>query len=81
MEQKTDLDKPDIKHWLWQIIPPMVILAVLFGTTSGTSLVFLVGLFIFPVLISVISLIIKLFRFNKRKYFLLRPFLTIFSSQ
>ena len=52
-------------------------LGVLFAADSGTSLVFLTGLFIFPVLFSVISIIAKLFNFKKRKYYLVRPTLTI----
>ncbi len=65
------------KHWLFQTVPPLLMLSILFFTNNGSSLIFLSGLFILPVLISFVSIIGKLFRFKKRKYFLIRPFLTI----
>ena len=52
-------------------------LGVLFSTDKGTALVFITGLFVLPVLISVISLVIKLVFIKKRKYYLPRPLLTI----
>jgi hypothetical protein len=66
-----------LKHWLFQVIPPSLMLCVLLATTSGTSLVFLVGFFILPVLISLISIIVKLIFYKKRKHYLIRPILTI----
>ncbi len=68
---------PGMKHWLYQIVPPLFMLCVLFATSSGTSLVFLAGIFIIPVLVSFISIIVKLIFFKKRKYYLIRPLLTI----
>lgn len=65
------------KHWLLQIIPPSLMLGVLFSTTRGTSLVFIAGFLALPVLISLISIIVKLTSFRRRKYFLVRPLLTI----
>jgi uncharacterized membrane protein len=65
------------KHWLFQIIPPLLMLCVLFATAEATFLVFLVGILALPFLISVISIIVKLIKFSKRKYYLLRPSLTI----
>ena len=70
-------DKLGTKHWLFQVVPPSLMLCVLLTTTSGTSLVFLVGLFILPVLVSLISIIAKLIFLHKRKYYLVRPLLTI----
>lgn len=78
MDTENNLGKPDFKHWLFQTLPPLSMLAVLFATDNGTSLVFLVGLFIIPVFISLLSIFAKLFRFKKRKYFMVRPALTIF---
>ena len=66
-----------MKHWLYQIVPPLLMLCVLFSTSSGTSLVFLAGIFIIPVLVSLISIIAKLIFFKKRKHYLVRPLLTI----
>jgi hypothetical protein len=66
-----------VKHWLYQIIPPLLMLGILFSTDSGTALVFLAGTLIIPTLISAISIIVKLLKFKKRKYFLVRPLLTI----
>ena len=50
---------------------------VLFATNNGTALVFLSGLFLIPVLFSFISIIAKFIRYSKRKYYMLRPLLTI----
>lgn len=77
MDNENEVSKPDIKHWLFQIAPPLSMLGILFGTDSGTSLVFLAGLFLVPVFISLISILAKVFRFKKRKYFMIRPALTI----
>lgn len=66
-----------MKHWLLQVIPPMSMLGLLIATTSGTSLVFLVGLLILPVLFSLISIVAKLIFFKKRKHYLVRPLLVI----
>lgn len=66
-----------MKHWLFQIIPPSLMLCVFFATTSGTSLVFIVGFLILPVIVSLISIIAKLIFYKKRKHFLIRPVLTI----
>lgn len=65
------------KHWLLQVIPPMSMLGLLMATTSGTSLVFLAGFLILPVLFSLISIVAKLIRFKKRKHHLVRPLLVI----
>ena len=64
-------------HWLFQIAPPLLMLGILFSTNSGTALFFLAGLFVLPVIFSVISIIAKLIFFKKRKYYLPRPVLTI----
>lgn len=68
-----------MKHWFLQTIPPFLMLSLLFLTDKGTALVFLAGLFIIPVLISFLSIIFKLINLKKRKYYLLRPILTIVS--
>lgn len=52
-------------------------LAILFATDKGTALVFLAGIFILPVLISLFSIIYKLIFLKKRKHYLFRPVLTI----
>jgi hypothetical protein len=67
------------KHWLFQTIPPLLMFSVLFTTNNGTALVFISGFFLLPVLFSFISIIAKFIRYNKRKYYMLRPFLTIFN--
>ena len=66
-----------MKHWLLQAIPPSLMLCVFFTTTSGTSLVFITGFLVLPVVVSFISIIAKLIFFRKRKYYLIRPILTI----
>ncbi len=66
-----------VKHWLYQVIPPILMLCVLFTTDKGTALVYLTGIFILPVLISALSILVKLFKLKKRKYYLVRPLLTI----
>lgn len=65
------------KHWLFQTLPPLSILCILFLTDNGASLVFLTGIFFIPFIISIFSTIAKLIQFKKKKYFLLRPLLTI----
>jgi hypothetical protein len=78
MEQMdSDNEHLGTKHWLFQTVPPLLMLTILVFTKNGSSLVFLAGFFILPVLISFISILVKLIRFKKRKYFLLRPILTI----
>lgn len=74
-QQKNGI--PGLKHWLFQTAPPVLMLTVFLTTSSGPSLVFLTGLLILPVLISLISIIAKLIFFEKRKYYLARPALTI----
>lgn len=69
--------KPGLRHWMLQLLPPLSMFSVLAMTTSGTSLVFLTGFLLLPVLISLLSLIVKLVFFHKRKYYLARPLLTI----
>lgn len=64
-------------HWLYQFAPPLIMVSPLVWTSSGTSLVYLVGLLLLPVLISLVSIVVKLIRFRKKKYFLVRPLLTI----
>jgi len=68
---------PGMRHWLLQLIPPLLMLGLFFTTRSGTSLVFLAGLLVIPVVISVISIIAKLMVYRKRKYHLPRPLLTL----
>ena len=68
---------PGRKHWLLQTMPPLLMLGVFLATTSGTGLVFIAGFLILPVLFSLISILAKLIFFKKRKYFLLRPALTV----
>lgn len=74
---KNTTGKPGLRHWLLQLLPPLSMLSVLLMTTSGTSLVFLVGFLLLPVLISLLSLLVKLVFFRQRKYYLARPLLTI----
>ncbi|MDJ0708772.1 MAG: hypothetical protein QNJ14_00210 [Woeseiaceae bacterium] len=69
--------QPGLQHWLFQIVPPLTILVPLLGTRNGAGLVFLIGFFVIPVLISMISILFKLLAFKKRKYFLVRPVLMI----
>jgi hypothetical protein len=78
------MDSPDtnnktlgIKHWLFQVIPPLSTVGVLFATNKGSALIYLAGILVIPVLISFFSIIIKLIFFKKKKYFLIRPCLTI----
>jgi len=52
-------------------------LGILFTTNNGSSLVFIAGFFLLPVLISLISITAKLIFFSKRKYYLVRPLLTV----
>ena len=66
-----------IKHWLFQVIPPLSMLGVLFTTNKGSALIYLAGILVIPVLISFFSVIMKLIFFKKKKYFLIRPCLTI----
>ena len=68
---------PGWKHWLFQVVPPLLMLCLFLATSSGTSLVFMAGFLILPVLISLISIIAKLIFFKKRKYHLVRPALTV----
>ena len=60
-----------------QIVPPLLMFAILPMTTSGTALVYLSGLLLLPVLVSVISIVVKAIFFRKKKYHLVRPLLTI----
>ena len=64
-------------HWTFQILPPALILGTLFAAGNGVALVFLAAIFLIPVLFSFISIILKLFAFRSRKYYLLRPVLTV----
>jgi len=64
-------------HWALQILPPALILLTVMVAGNGTALVFLAGIFVIPVFVSFISIILKLFAFRSRKYYLLRPVLTI----
>ena len=66
-----------VRHWLFQIAPPTLILLTLFSTRNGAALVFLAGFFVIPVLVSLISIVLKLFAFRTRRYFLPRPALTV----
>jgi len=66
-----------MRHWLYQVVPPLLMLGILFTTTRGAALIFLAGIFVFPVFISIISIIAKLIFYRKQKYFLVRPLLTI----
>ncbi|MFT5395940.1 MAG: hypothetical protein ACI85N_001128 [Gammaproteobacteria bacterium] len=66
-----------VKHWLYQVIPPLLMLGILFSTDNGAALIFLMGILIIPALISALSIFVKLFKFKKRKHYLVRPLLTI----
>ena len=68
---------PGIRHWLFQIVPPLLMFGVLLTTRNGTSLVFVASFLLLPVLVSLISIIAKLIFFKKKKYHLIRPVLTI----
>lgn len=72
-----DKPAPGIRHWLFQIVPPLLMLLVFATTTSGSSLVFIAGFLVFPVLFSLISVIARLIFFSRKKYYLIRPLLTI----
>ncbi len=74
---EKDNRSPGMKHWLFQITPPSLMLCVFFTTTNGTSLVFIAGFLVLPVIVSLISIIAKLIFYKKRKYYLARPLLTI----
>ena len=52
-------------------------LGIFLATDKGTALIYIAGIFIIPVLVSLISIIAKLIYFKKRKYYLIRPCLTI----
>ncbi len=62
-------------HWVYQVMPP-VLLAFLF-TKNGPGLWFLMSIVFISGGISIISILIKLFKLHKNKEFLLRPALTI----
>jgi len=68
---------PGIRHWLFQVIPPLLMFGVLLTTRNGTSLVFVAGFLLLPVLVSLISIIARLIFFKRKKYYLVRPLLTI----
>lgn len=70
---------PGVKHWLFQLLPPLIVLGCILSTREGPNLIFLTGVLFLPALVSAISIIGKLILFNKRKYFLFRPLLTIFA--
>jgi len=55
----------------------LLMFGVLLTTTSGTSLVFITGFLLLPVLVSLISIIAKLIFIRKKKYYLVRPLLTL----
>jgi hypothetical protein len=57
-------EKPAMKHWLFQVIPPLLMLGVFV-------------LLLLPVLVSFVSIIVRLISFKRKKYFLVRPVLTI----
>ena len=65
------------RHWVFQVLPPLTILVPMLGTRNGPGLVFLIGFFVIPVLISLISILFKLIDLKNRKYFLVRPVLMI----
>jgi hypothetical protein len=67
----------NLKHWLLQILPPVLAFLILLMTANGPSLVFLVGFLVLPVLFSLISIIARLICFHRKKRFLVRPLLTI----
>lgn len=78
MSSESEVDfKPGLKHWLFQILPPLLMLVPMFITKDGTGFVFLAGIFIFPALISILSILFKLFSFRRKKYYFLRPILTV----
>ena len=61
-------------HWFYQIIPPLLLLLLFTrqgpGLWFATAVVFMLGF------ISIISILVMVFRFRKNKRFLLRPILT-----
>jgi len=72
-----DAPRLTLRHWLFQVLPPLIILVPLFATERGSAFVFLAGFFVIPAFISLLSILFKLLAFNRRKYFLLRPALTL----
>ena len=60
-----------VLHWIFQVAPPSLILVALFWNESGPGLVFVLGFFIIPVLVSLVSILLKLFDLRNRKYFML----------
>ena len=67
-----------VRHWVYQTAPPLLLLFTLYGTDRGGSLVYVAGFFAIPALVSVVSICFKLLDIRNRKYFLLRPGLTVF---
>ena len=65
----------DLRFYIAQIIPPLVLLLVL--NAQGPGLWFIMGLPALCGLISLLSIIIKLFQFKKNKQRLIRPLLTV----
>ena len=68
-------DKPKIQHWVLQVLPPLILLYPLTG--NGTALWYGFGLGMLVLVISVVSILYKLIRIKKYRYFLLRPALAI----
>ncbi len=65
------------KHWLFQVIPPVLLLILVLSIVKANSLVFLVGAMALPFLFSLVSVLVRLIRFRRGKYYLARPVLTI----
>ena len=70
------MESSKLVHWSSQIVPPL--LCIFIFSTHGPGMWFLLGIPLFCLLISVISLSIKLFNYKKNKIYIVRPLLTIF---
>ena len=62
-------------HWIRQIVPPLSLLMAF--STHGPGFWFLIGIPVLCLLISLITLIIRLCNFKKNKKLIIRPILTI----
>ncbi|GAA3935395.1 hypothetical protein [Litoribacillus peritrichatus] len=70
-----EFDWKKLGHWLAQIIPPLLLLG--FFSRSGPGFWFLLGIPALCFLISVISLVIKLFNLKKNRSRIVRPGLVL----
>ena len=69
--------KPDIKHWLAQSLPPLVLLTAFFYG-DGNLLWYWASIGSLVGIICLISILYSLIKFSEKKYFLLRPALCLF---